>query len=1088
MAKQHLYAKVPAKLSLYKKELSYDTFAVSKGINELYIKDNILKLCEYNKNYKYTDTEKQLILEDRMPPVYMSCFSKKTGELIQSCVSFLPEDFTGEAHGHFAHSLVLSDAETEHLITSPDAALFSPSNFARGFDDVADISVNSDAPSVEYPEHDYLPESVGEVSTVKTEYDPHLIHDLIYALLVTTSGKGSKSIYVDIDSSIDLYSQKSIELINKLLSVFPHHIKRRVSVISFSASARKSNMTFFNVKFVYGLEQQCSLINKSNSFIFDFKHNTVIGVKEEDPAYKKMKSDVDFLYNLLANEPKRLDFIRFACRMMPKAQDYKFESLSSIILLYNKITNTEADDFAILPDDSALYDLLCAYEKFKQYLSVEERCCVLGSLSRYSQSKKVIPANIFGKLQKIYPSDTKECRATVMEPILTLIHTDIMRDKLFQFIRKNYITETKEARRVIMENLTRVFYGQFLQTQLLSFFDESFSEEDEDVKENILKKLMASIRSEQIQDQILAFLDNHYSNMSAILRSIVRATMLEELPEADKLSQKIINFLEEHITDDEPQTQRSTVRSVFLRIEKADAVGDRRLIDLIFKDPYNLRPMSTQLLAVIILDLKNVKVFEYLLYNMLLGKSLDGVIDSISVLCGNYTEMPDEVVKALENGLLRLVEANRKKRNLFDYIALDIMMKKVTAQLSSELANKLYDDLYLAAIKPIITEKLHEAFRHHLREDCLSYVTEYISLNADYSSAPEFTVIVMTNNLYSQMKNHNAPGAIKQLASLIKTPYMTADASEMLELYFRKLYADDAKYLKPITPELSCEYFTALAIPYILDTSRRKSFGEVYAKCMAKLRALYIAGKQAEFRKKNKTVPENEIKVNNSVLAELTFKSAVDFCAVCKSLDVGGALVNLLFSSGEVSPMTCFFDAFVKENYPQNKRLVQKCAAQLAEDSKQLYELLEIALPGKIKKSGSALASRIQSLFKSARDKKADKAQAVTVTPPETEVGAPAIKEASPPADAPKAPVEPSKPVQAPVTPEKPTDAPVSAPLPPADTLAVAESEPPKSAKSNKRPSLFKKASGTGAKSPMLPSARMEKLPRAPKSDTPKDK
>ncbi|MBR2370739.1 MAG: hypothetical protein IKA82_01835 [Clostridia bacterium] len=1101
MAKQHLYAKVPAKLSLYKKELSYDTFAVSSGINELYIKENILKLCEYNKNYKYTDAEKQLILDDRMPPVYMSYFSKKTGELIQSCVSFLSEDFTGEAHGHFAHSLVLSEEETESLITSSDFSLFSPSNFACGFDDVTHISVNSDAPSVDYPQLNYIPESVGDVSTLTEEYDSRLLHGLIYALLVTTSGKGSKSIYIDIDASIESYSQKSIELLNKILSVFPHHIRRRVSIISFSASVRKSNMTFFNVKFVYGIDQQLPLINKSNAFIFNFKNNTVIGVKEEDSTYKKYKHDVEFLYSLLENAQKRTNFIEFACRMMPKTQDYKFENMSSIILLFNKITNAEDNDAGVLPNDDAIYNLLCAYERFKQYLATDERCCVLAALSRYSSEKRAIPPNVFGKLQKLYPSDTKECRAVMMEPVLTLIHTDIMREKLFQFIRKNYITETKEAKLVIMENLTRVFYGQFLQSQLLNFFDEDFENEDDDVKENIIKKLMASIRSEQIQDQIITFLNNHYAGLPAGLRSIVRGAMLEELPEADKLSQKIINFFEEHITDEEPKVQRSIVRSIFLRIEKTFASGDRKLIDLIFSDPYNLRPMSAQLLAVIIIDLKNVKVFEYFLGNMLLGKSLDGVVDSIAVLCGNYAEMPDEVISALENGLFKLVEANRKKRNLFDFIALDQEMRSALTQINSPLASKLYSELYQTAIKPIITSKLAETFKYQIREDCLPYVTEYITSNADYASAQEFPTIVMADNLYKQMRNHNVQGAVKQLISLAKSPCMTLDAAELLEYYFGKLYSEDAKFLKPITPEIALEYYTALAIPFILDSSNNQSFGEVYGKCMAKLRTLYVANKQAELRKKNKTVPANEIKVDNVMLAELTFKAAVDFCKMCKTLDVNASLVNLLYKSGESSLTLRFFESFVKENAPKSRKLVKKCAMQITEGFPQLYTLMEAVAPdilGKKRSIFSIFAKKTPQEPDSQKD--VPKAEAPEVKPIDTPRNVAKSSEITESQEASTA----SEPIK--------NDAETSGDVPQNQVTSTTSTEPQKlndevpesptsvrpermtstptsapSQESPKRAPFFKKTGKEKRERTTLPSARMEKLPRAPKNDTNKD-
>ena len=993
MAKQHLYAKVPAKLSMFKKELSYDTFAVTSGINEAYIKDNILKLCEYNKNYKYTDSEKKLILDEKMPPVYMSYFSRKTGELIQSCISFLSEDFTGEAHGHFAHTLVLNEQETERLLTSLDEVTFSPSNFSRSFEDLTDISVTDDAPSTDYPEHEYIPEPLDQTADLTKKYDQRLIHALIYAILNATCGKGSKSIYIDIDSPIERYSDDSIELVNKLLSIFPHHIKRRVSAISFSASAKKSNMTFFNLKFVYGLDQQTSTINKSTSYIIDFRHNSVIGIKEGDTAYKKCESDIEFLCELLSNDERRKDFISFACRLMPKAADYKYELLSSIILLYNKVNQT-ADDSVILPNADSIYALLGAYERFKPHLSLDERCHILGAISRYSTQKLQIPSNIFAKLQKIYVSDCKECREVIMEKLLQLIHTDVMRKELFGFIKKSYDTETAKAKHIIMENLSRVFYGQFLQAELLNFFEVNFAHESDEVKEIIIEKLVASMRSEKLQDSIIAFFCNQYGVMDDNLRSIIRRALLKELPEADKFSEKIIDFFENNIENEPQKVQRSIIRSIFLRIENAEKIGDRRLIDMIYADPFNLRPMSKQLLEVIIIELKNVDVFKYLLKNMLLGKRLDGVTDTVKILCGNYSEMPDDVISALEDGLIGVIDRHRSKCSLFDYIELDNEMKSIVAQIDTELVRRLYSELYSARIREIVAEKLCDAFDYEAREDCLEIVVSYVSQTTDFHKCSEFSTIMMLDNLYTQMKNHNVKAAVKQLCGLVKTDCMMKSAASLIENYFSRIYADDAKYLKPLTLEQASEYLLAYATPALLSPDENNAT-TVYQLTVAKLRTLYIAHKQAEFRKKNKAVAAGTIKVNESQLSELVYKSAVELCAICSECDTNGVLTARLFGDTQNSLMRSFVTSF-KEASAKSRSLMKKCDSYLEQRLPALrasYGMLSAKKRAKTD-SDNKKASLFNRLFDAFKRKKTEKQPKRSSAQTSTEVAEPEAKSA----------------------------------------------------------------------------------------------
>ena len=55
-------------------------------------------------------------------------------------------------------------------------------------------------------------------------------------------------------------------------------------------------------------------------------------------------------------------------------------------------------------------------------------------LKRYPNHHLEIPKMIFSKLAKLYPTDIIPAKKMAMDIVLELIHTDVMREKLFSFI------------------------------------------------------------------------------------------------------------------------------------------------------------------------------------------------------------------------------------------------------------------------------------------------------------------------------------------------------------------------------------------------------------------------------------------------------------------------------------------------------------------------------------------------------------------------------------------------------------------------------------------------------------------------------
>ena len=99
---------------------------------------------------------------------------------------------------------------------------------------------------------------------------------------------------------------------------------------------------------------------------------------------------------------------------------------------------------------------------------------IIRAVNRYPEARKEYPKKIFAKLQRLYPGEIYVTRRIIMDGMLDLIHTEVMRDKLFGFIKLFYDREDEETKASILSHLCGVFYGGFLQPQILAFFRSCF--------------------------------------------------------------------------------------------------------------------------------------------------------------------------------------------------------------------------------------------------------------------------------------------------------------------------------------------------------------------------------------------------------------------------------------------------------------------------------------------------------------------------------------------------------------------------------------------------------------------------------------
>jgi hypothetical protein len=126
MAKQHFYSRVPARGSLFNRSDGFDTFAQSEGLSREFVERELSAVYE-NKLGKQ---DAEAVRTGKMPVVYSQC-CLRSGQLVQSCVTYLPKDYTGERSAYLCHSLILSDEEKQRIFCSRDNALLNPAKAWR---------------------------------------------------------------------------------------------------------------------------------------------------------------------------------------------------------------------------------------------------------------------------------------------------------------------------------------------------------------------------------------------------------------------------------------------------------------------------------------------------------------------------------------------------------------------------------------------------------------------------------------------------------------------------------------------------------------------------------------------------------------------------------------------------------------------------------------------------------------------------------------------------------------------------------------------------------------------------------------------
>ncbi len=755
MAYQHFYSRVPARISVFNKIDGFDTFAHSAELSRDFILGELSPV--YADKLNKHDAAK--IRRAEIPTVY-SQMMLPSGKTVQSALTYLPLDYTGERSAYLVHSLVLTDEERSQIFANPAALSFNPQMFVR---DISGFNITAPnvAPNCAIAERQYIPRPISSVSRVTSRYNPEMLARFLFAIVSSLCGKGNQ-IYFRLPVDDRQASFEALELISAVISVLPYNMRELLSFVTFVSDQK--HYPEFNLKCV---SSSCPSFVSNGSVFFDFAASTVAGMSADIELNRPL---VSFLYSLLDNPTVRDAFHIYVARILAIYQDktLNLATLNELIFMFWQCSGFYVEQ-SVLPNDNMIVEFLSVYEKYRDGLTDDYRKQAYKCLERYSKAHAPIPAPIFAKLDALYPNDSVPAKRVALGVILDLIHTDVMRSKLFAFIKKNYAEETPEVKAIINDDLSRVFYGGFLQNDILNFFDSNFDSEPVATQSLILQKLLLSIRTPAVQDKIVSILDDHYGVMTWEQKVKIYATALEMLPECDRLSSMLVWFINKHVDGE--------------RRELTDAMTTKiteYLSEDYKKEAHLLLPILTYfpgftediVIRLVFTHWKDSVVNQE--YTQLINAQSS--YQKIRKLIHVYELVPDaspELIERFIDGTSALLLDVRA--TLYDFLAADAEAKRV-------LPTELYSLLCNRLIYPAVIYSFYDVFKVRYGKDGIQTIVNYVAENPTLTESEQYNTVLKYIELTEHAAAENATGVFACIAALPEDQRTRVDIADHIRM------------------------------------------------------------------------------------------------------------------------------------------------------------------------------------------------------------------------------------------------------------------------------------------------------------------
>lgn len=715
MSYQHFYSRVPARISIFNKTDGYDTFAHCSRLDREFILGELSSV--YLNKLDARDALK--IRRGEMEPVYSQTMLP-SGQLVQSALSYLPLDYTGERSAYMVHSLVLTDEERLAIVGGADCSVFNPDMFVTDAS-VFNMTSASAAPNPAFPERNYQPKRFVDPWSVISRFNPEAIKAFLCAIVLNLCADG-KDVYFRLPCEDRRVSMEALSFINALMSILPYRMRESLSFVTYV-----SDFSQYQGTKLKAIGRDCEPIPYNKGVFFDFEMNVMTGVEFNPESYRPL---VTFLYSLFENPTLRNAFLTYSNRIFAKYgyTNVSVKVLNEIVFLFWQCSGYYVEE-TVLPGDVAVYESFVIYEKYREALTNDHRKQVYKCLMRYSRANSPIPKDVFERLERLYPDECIPAKAVALDVLLHLIHTDIMRRELFEFIKKNYDGEEDGVKAVINRNLCRVFYGGFLQSELLEFFDAHFDKEPEQTRTVILDKLMLSVRTVAVQRRIIAFIDKHYDSFNSEQKIKFYSTFLEMLPECDRLASMLIALVNRHIDKERADLRNLIKNKLIEHLERGYSGHGHNILPLLienngFSDDVAVRHIfETRADGIVFQD------YVRLLASMPAYKRASKLIRVYRVVPNIDEELYERLLSEFEN-----IEVNVGLTTMHELIRAD---KTASSTLPTKFAALIKQNV----IYPAVVHTFYDAFKVRYAKEGLDILFKYAEGNEILTSSEQYRTV-----------------------------------------------------------------------------------------------------------------------------------------------------------------------------------------------------------------------------------------------------------------------------------------------------------------------------------------------------------
>ena len=755
MAYQHFYSCVPARISMYNRIDSFDTFAHSSALERDFIQGELSAIYAD----KMRNHEIGRIRRGEIPTVYTQAMLRP-GVTVQSALTYLPLDFTGERSAYFVHSLAISEEERSLVFANKDARPFNPQMLMTDIRPFNIVSPTA-APNPAFPDCRYIPLPMNDAMQVIGQYHPEVINYFVFSLLSALCGKGGEVVF-RLPCDDRQASLVALELINAVMSILPYHMREYLSFVSFAG--HYDQYPGFLLKCV---SRSCLRMPVEKGVFFDFERGSVSGLTENIEKYRPL---LNFMYSLFGNKQVRDEFHMYIARIVATYPELiiDVDILDELVFLFFCCSGFYTEE-SVLPNDDVLLKALDSYEKYRAALIDEHRGHLYRSLGRYPREHRAIPVDIFDRISRLYPGETPAAKAVCLESLLNLIHTDVMRGRLFKLIRENFATELDEVKPVIVSHFAGVFYGGFLQSDILGFFDAIFDPEPEDTQSLILDKLLLSIRTPAVQNSVVAFIDRHYDSLSLSHRSKLYTTYLEMLPECDRLSALLIALVNKHIVKEPEQLKDLLYKRTAAFLDADYAVYRRGLLPLLVeKSGFN----EDIALKFIITERAGSEMYHHyaaLLTGYSAASRATRLLRAYKLAGEDLRPVCDGLVSALSG-----VQSQLGDTTLYDILRLEHPL--------SSLNKSSADLLRRVIIYPHAPSTFYDVFKIRYGKNGIERLLKYVKDNPDLASSSQYAEVLDYIKLSKLAEAEDIPGMFEIAFRLPRSQDVRRDIAEHIRM------------------------------------------------------------------------------------------------------------------------------------------------------------------------------------------------------------------------------------------------------------------------------------------------------------------